>query len=265
MFILDPINGITSIKFYRKVAQQSLKRSFLYLLYLSAIFTLAMVLAAKVRLAPAIVEVTDWLAQNVPQLTFADGKVTSPSPSPITLRYPKLPDVGMLIDTTRVDPVTPAIMEENKVQVYLTSNAVYLMRQPGKIEVNDLSKTPSAKPVTVDANTYREFGRIVPIIVYVSLLFVTPFAFVCWKVGATLFYSLVGLMLNAAFDANVSYASLLGVTLYAQTLVIALQTVVLFTPSVPPYFAVIALVVVGIYLALALKALKAPEQPPPAA
>ena len=43
-----------------------------------------------------------------------------------------------MIDTTRVDPVTPKMMEDLKVRAFLASNALYIENE-GRVEALDLS------------------------------------------------------------------------------------------------------------------------------
>ncbi|MBI4678220.1 MAG: DUF1189 family protein [Elusimicrobia bacterium] len=257
MFILDPVNAVTSIQFYRKVADQSPRRSFLYLMYLSALFTVALVVFVAVRVNPHFQALMVWMAQNVPPLTFADGKVTSPVDFPKVVRHPDFADLAVMIDTKRTDAVTPQMMEENKVRFYVTGNAVYVVSRPGRVEVNDLSKA-SGPPMEIGAQFYREFARIFPIVMYGVAAAFGFLGFFVWKAFATSFYWLVATLTNSVMDAGLKPLPLVHVALYAQTLGVALDVIVLLSPVRVSGNAllIIGLVATTSYIALALGALK---------
>jgi hypothetical protein len=263
--ILDPINSITSLNFYRKVAAQSLGRTFLYLFYLAALFALVGTAAAKLRLDPAINETFDWLEKSVPTLTFSGGKLSSALTAPLTLRHPSVKDVAFTIDTTRTDPVTPQMMEDSQVIAYLTANALYLRQQNGRLDVYDLSKTPVLKPVVIDADFYREARTYLTRFLYPLALAFIFFAFAAWKACATLGYSLVALAVNSATGAGLEYGRLYSVSLYAQTLAAVVQAISLFTPAGIPFFPVLAAGLTSLYIGLAVKRIAQPAVPRPEA
>jgi hypothetical protein len=260
--LLDPINAITSINFYRKVAGQGASRTFGYLVYVTLLFSIAGTLALKVRVGPEIDKTFVWLATSMPTVTLNAGKVTSTAAAPVTVRHPDISEIAVVVDTARVEPVGSDVLEQQKVLAYLTGSALYVKGAQGHVEVYDLSKAVTPKPVVIDAAFYQNASRLLSKLLY-------PFAFVfgffftlLWKAGSALIYALVGMILNAFAEAGQTFGSLFNMAAYAQTLVIALQAIFLFMPVSPPAFSLIALVTTGVYLWLALKRLKTP---PPAA
>src|SRR4051812_6669008 len=154
--ILDPIHSVSSPDFYKQVSGQSFGRSFLYLCYLGLVFAVLTTFAVKIKVGPALDETFEWLARTAPAMTYADGKVTSNAPGPVKLQHPKLPEIALMIDTTRNDAVTPAQMEEAKVMAFLTANSFYLRHQNGKVEIYDLSKPgANAKPLQIGPDFFR--------------------------------------------------------------------------------------------------------------
>lgn len=252
--ILDPVNSVTSISFYRKVAKQPLGRAFLYLFYVSLLFSLAATAALKVRLGPALNETFDWLAQAAPPLVFSDGKATSSLTAPLTLRHPSMKEIAVTIDTARTEPITPQLMDASGVIAYLTANSFYLKQQNGGIEVYDLAKTASAKPITLDAAFYRNAGRLLSRILYPLSFVVMFFVFAAWKGCAALVYSLLALLANSTLDARLEYGPLFCVSVYAQTLVIVVQAIFLFMPVGIPFFGAISVLLTGAYIWLGVRA-----------
>lgn len=260
--ILDPINSITSIDFYRKIARQSFGRSALYLAYLALLFSVTGTIAFKVKVGPAINETFQWLENSVPPLTFSGGKITSALAAPLTIRHPRVQEVALTIDTPRTEPVTPQLMEERHVMAYLASNAFYLMQKNGKIEVYDFSRAAGTRPVVLDAAFYRNANRIMNRVIYPIALTLTFLLFLLWKGCSSLVYSLVALAINQVAEAGLAYGALFNISVYAQTLVIALQGILLFMPAGIPLFWLAALVITGIYIWLAVKRNSQPAPAP---
>lgn len=256
--ILDPVNSITSVNFYRRIPGQSLKRSALYLCYMAALFSIAGTVALKVKLGPVIEETFVWLENSMPPLTFSKGQVTSPLKQPLTLRHPQVAEVGLIIDTMRTEPVSAQQMEDQKIIAYLTANSLYLLKSRGRAEVYDFSKS-AAKTITIDADFYRKADKGLGKILYPAALIAIFLAFLVWKTAASLVYSLLAVTTAALLDAKLAYKNLFTLSLYAQTLVIALQTIFLFMPMGIPYFRLVAFIITGIYIVLAVKANMPPE------
>ncbi len=265
MFVLDPINSITSVNFYRKVAQQSARRTVLYLVYVALLFSVAAATAIKLRVGPALDETFHWLETSVPTLQFSNGKLTSDAPMPVTLRHPDYSDLAVTIDTSRVEPVTPEMLEKDRLAAYVTSNAVYLQQGQGEVRVIDLSKSATNRPVKIDASFFESSRQVLDRALYpVSFALVFLF-FLVWKALASLFYSLVAMTINNSAQTRLSYRQLLGIAVYAQTLIVLLQGIFLFMPVGMPAPALVSLILTSVYIWLAVKRTQTPDAPPPAA
>ena len=251
--IFDPINSITSVDFYKKVAKQTVTRSFLYLAYLSAIFSLAATIALKVKVGPVIDETFQWLEREVPTMTFADGKLTTTLPASSTIRHPKYSEIAVTIDTARVEPVTPDILERNKVVAYVTGTAMYLMERPGEMKTFDFRTGGASRPVVIDAAFYRSAAQVMGRLLYPLSLIITFLLFMFWKSLASLAYSSLALALNAAVQASLPYRELFNIAVHAQTLIIAIQIVFLFMPTGIPLSALVAVGSTAVYVWLAIK------------
>lgn len=254
--ILDPINSITSIDFYKKIAKQGIGRSAAYLAYLGLIFAVVATVALKVKVGPVVDETFLWLEKSMPAITFADGKLSAAGGEAVTIRHPSINDIAITVDTGRTEPVTPELLERNKVIAYVTGNAMYLLERPGQTRTFDFGKSaaaPGTKPVVVDAAFYRQAGTVMSRILYPLSFVLTFFIFLLWKGISTGFYSLMSLLINAVTGAELEYPALLNITLYAQTLIITVQAIFLFMPVGLPAGGLISIAATGAYVWLAVK------------
>lgn len=255
MFILDPINSITSVQFYKKVSTQSAGRTVAYLGYLGLLFAVLATIAFKVRIGPSIDSTFLWLQTEVPTLVFEGGKVLTPElQAPATLRHPTIPELSIQIDASRVEPVTPQMLEQLNVKGYLSQNALYLMDPQGQMKVSDFSKSKSEKPMRVDANFFRQAQALLGKVLYPVALLLSFAFFLVWKLLASVFYSLVAMAVNAVHEAELPFGSLVNIAVYAQTLIIAIQAIFLFMKAPLPLASLISLGATTAYIWLAIKA-----------
>ena len=256
--LLDPINSVTSINFYKKIAGQSLGRTFLYLAYLGMLFSLVFLFFLKTRIWPSLQETFQWLQTSVPAITYSKGRLSTPTNEKVILRHPKINGIAFAIDTGRVEPVTSKNLEEDKVMSYVTSTALYIQNPGGRVDVYDFSKVPSAETRVFDAKFYQELSKDLGLVLF-PLGVVTAFAaFMLWKIVATLFYSMIALLLNGVTEAGLAYRPLFNISVYAQTLVVVVQGILLLIPARVPQFSLLAALATTIYLWLAIKKTAAP-------
>lgn len=263
MLLLDPINGITSVAFYRKAAAQSVGRTALYLAYLSLILSVALTAAMKIRLGPALDETFVWLERSMPPLTYDKGRISSALAEPLTLRHPQVSDFGFVVDTARTEPVTPQLMEEQKVLGYLTATTFYLRQRTGKLEVFDLTKgAANPKPVVIGPEFYREAGRFMNLMLYPLGWAIAFVMFMMSLTAMSLGYSLVALAARAVVGVPLAYGALFNIAAYAQSLSVVIQTISLFTPVGLSMFSFPAFVFTCAYVILAVKGHAEPAAPP---
>jgi hypothetical protein len=261
--ILDPINSITSINFYKKVAAQNLGRTFLYLTYLGFMFSIVFLVFLKARVWPSLEQTSHWLETSLPTITYSKGRLSTPTNEKVTVRHPEINEIAFTLDTGRVEPVTAQMMADEKVSAYVASNALYILQPGGRTEVYDFSKVPGAETKVIDANFFREMTRELGLVLYPFGFLVAFALFAAWKLAAALFYSLIALLINGVAEAGLAYKTLFSLSVYAQTLVIAVQCILLLIPTQVPEFTLLATVATTAYLWLAIKKIVPP--PPQAA
>ncbi|MFH2204723.1 MAG: DUF1189 family protein [Elusimicrobiota bacterium] len=254
--ITDPLKSVIDFAFYRDVPKKSLGATFGYIAYLGLIYSVVVVIALFVHLRPKIQEAVDWASTEVPEMTLADGKLSSSAQGLTVVRHPKAEELTVIIDTDRTTAVTPAEMHERKALAYLTQNAIYVVRggsAGARMEAYDLSKAQNEKPVSINAEFYQSLGSVLTTILYPAALLTSWLIFLLWKHAAALIYSLVALLINAGVGGRLEFSELYKLAVYAQTPVIVLQMVTLLLLKPIPYFRVLAFIVVGVYLWQAIR------------
>jgi hypothetical protein len=221
-----------------------------------------MLIAVHLHLRPLIEDGVDWLATSVPVLTLADGKISCATPGPIELRPPRLPNMLLVIDTQRTTAVSPSEMTERRIQAYLTQNTAYIYNPSNRrVEAYDLATAKPPAPMVIDGPFYRRIGKLFTKTLYPATLAIAWFFLFVTGHFWALVYSLVALLVNAFMGARQPYSSLYKIAVYAQTPVVILQflTLVLWKPI--PYYRLLALVVVVIYLCMAIRQTQPAEDP----
>lgn len=257
--IQDLLGSIASTQAYRRFAAEKTTRTVLYLFFISLIFTVGGSIAMQMRVGPVVDQTFAWLAAEVPTLTFSAGKVTSSELAPKRLVHPQAPEVAVMIDTVRTEPVTLQAMQEAKVLAYLTNNALYIEQQQGKIEIYDLSKAALERPMVVDAKFFREAAGALKKVVY-PLAILTVFVFAAaWTAFAGLLYSLVAMLLQSIGGGTLVFGSLYQIAIHAQTTALLARIVMSFLPFVVPLSGLLTILITSAYLWLAVKANAAAE------
>ncbi|MBI5595047.1 MAG: DUF1189 family protein [Elusimicrobia bacterium] len=258
--ILDIARSVGDFSFYREVPKKTLWATVAYITVLGGLFAVAVTAAVYLNVGPRIRQSVAWTAEHMPTLTLEKGKLSSALPGAMEVRHPDMPMVGLIVDTARTEPVTPAEMAQKKLVAYLTGDAVYVLTAD-RLETYDLAKTKDKESMVIDAAFYRNMGEMLLKVLY-PISFVTAWmTFILWKHGAAFVYSLVALLVNAVAEGGLDYPSLYRMAVYAQTPVVVLQTVALFLPRPIPLFSVLALLLVTAYLWQAIRHAEPPAAP----
>lgn len=258
----DLLGSIASTAAYRRFAAQKASRTMLYLAFLSLLFTGAGTIALRLRVGPVIDETFAWLEREAPVLTFSKGVASSSVPGPTKLIHPRAPEVAVLIDTARVAPVSAADLEEAKVLVYLTSNALYLRREPGAVQFHDLSTAAPERPVVVDAAFFREAAKAFKTVVYPLTVLSLFLMFAAWTALCGLLYALLGMMFNSLAGGSLSFSALYQMSIHAQTTATFLRAFLAFLPFAIPAAGLVSLLVTSSYLWLGVRSAARPDPAP---
>jgi len=252
--IQDLLGSIASTQAYRRFAAEKASRTVLYIFFVSLVFTVGASIAMKLRIDPLVDETFSWLANEIPTLTFSGGKVTSSATAPKRVVHPQAPEVAVMIDTARVEPVNLQAMQEQKVLAYLTGNALYIEQQPGRIEIYDLSKAAPEKPIVVDAAFFRDAAGSLKRVVY-PLAILTVFVFAAaWTSFAGLVFALIAMIFNTLANGVLAFGPLYQIAIHAQTTALLAGVLKSFVPFPLPFSGLLTGVVTLVYLWLGVKA-----------
>lgn len=249
----DLLGSVASIKAYRRFASQKASRTMLYLAFLSVLFTAGGTVALRLRVGPVVDTTFAWLEKEVPPLTFDKGKVSTTVPGPVKLSHPLAPQVALLIDTARVEPVSAGDMKQAGVLAYLTSNALYLEKEPGSVTSYDLSKAAMERPVTVDAAFFREASKALKTVVYPATMLSLLLMFAAWTAACSVVYALLGLIFNNLAGGALGFGALFQLAVHAQTAATLLRIVLAFLPFALPAAGLFSLLLSAGYLWLGVR------------
>ena len=259
--LMDPVYSVIRIPFYRDVPRRSMVKTAGHLLYLAFLFSLVLTAFLYYKLNPLIHESADWLANSMPAISFADGKATSTLTTPLILRHPRDQRLGILIDTNRTTPVTYEELFNQHILFCLTQNAVYYLNpEKGTLEQNTLANVNNKKPFTLSSDFYQKLAETMTKMMYPIMLPAFWIIFFAWFIFTAVFYSLVGLGINAAISGGLEYDSLYKLAVYAQTPSILLQMILLPRPLPAGAKFLLYLLVTSVYLWQAIRQ-NAPQAP----
>ena len=264
--IPDLLDALIRPASYRRFAGEKNSRTAAYIAFLSLIFVGSIGIAVKLRLAPMFTETFEWLETSMPAVTFANGTVTSSAAAPMRLEHPRAKGVALMIDTARKDAVTAQQMSDAKVLAYLTSNTLYLKRgdddAKGQLETIDLSKSASDRPVTVDANSYKELERAFDWVFYPALMLFFFLSFAASLAFCGLLYGLFGMAAAAGAGAKLEFGALFRIAVHAQTAGSLLYALDALLPRSSPFFQLASVAFTLTCVWLGVKAAATPAAPP---
>lgn len=252
-FFLAPLLSLFSLRFYRRLLGRSQAAGFLYLAYLSLLFSLLGLFAFRFQFVPVANDLVDWAAKSIPETTFTLEGVQMKIEEPLLLTHPRW---GPLL---YLDPQSdfPKPDDLGKALVIVTRTKVaYRDPRGGEVRIQEL--VPAERPekwqnlVVTGERIKRVWRQMRPwtgAIFFVSL-FVGIYL---WKLLAGLFYSLVGLILNLFRTERLRYPSILNLSFFVLTPVSLLQILTWLFPEWPiPLNFLTALLVTSLYLTLTL-------------
>ena len=233
-----------------------------YLAYLALLFAVAGTVATGLYTVPVIEKTVDWAARSIPTLTLRDGRMTGVPPGPMRIEHPQFKRFAVVIDTTRLAPVTADDLERQQAVAFIAQNAFYFEARPHRVESEDFGLVRAKEPIVIDAELIRSFGRGLIKGLYPTAFLLFWLALFTRKLLASAAYYMVAALLNSGLDYGLPPSDLWRMAVVAQAPAVALEVARMFFARPIPYFGAIELVVVLAYLWQALK--QSRREPPPA-
>lgn len=232
--LLAPILSFFSARLYRMGLQSGIGRGFLYLLYLTILFSLLVVFLCQFLLLPVTAAFMNWLVQVTPEVTITQAGLRTEARQPYLVKHPSFGPI-YLIDTTK--DASQLIAETHKVPILIGREEI-VINDPDRGRLRTISlreamlKSHEAnRPIRITKNVMRDLvNRIQGMVIPFVLLFLAPLFFI-WKLIAALFYSLFALFFNLFRKERFRYGGLFTLSCYAITPVTIIQVVRLSVPD----------------------------------
>jgi hypothetical protein len=246
-----------SAPFYLDVGRHWKGTGFLYLLLLLALVWIPEMVGIHTHIASAIDAHGHTVAAQIPAITISDGEVSTDVETPYFISDPETEKVWAIIDLTG----EYTSLEGTEAQVLLTRNAVLVRQDRGSIREtrsHDLSEVDSFTLSGEDVGRWLEVAKSWLVIVLYP--FAVVFSFI-YRVIQALIYAALGLLIARSLKVNLTYETLLRLTVLALTPVIILLAIrSVASVSIPALWLVAFAVAMG-YLIFAIKANAVPAEP----
>lgn len=217
MINLDIIKSIISIKFYRKIYDQSFKKSFFYVLLISLLIYFVGAFANVMKIDTMIKNEGTFWVNSLPKFSIKDGKLSTNSEKPYSLI---IGSKGIIIDTLNSADLSKykdvnwfVILRESEIAAgkenYLqTVSYDWIL---SKIKMSSIDKDYLLNIIPILSMIVRK---------YVIWFYVIGFLFwlLFYKSISVLLLSGIGSIINSLQKANLNYSQLLNISIYAITL-----------------------------------------------
>ena len=234
-FLFAPILSFYDTQLYRKALQSGFGAGFIYLFYLTSLFSLLVLLFCQLFLVPFAIHFTNWLVEVTPEIIITPNGIRTDNEQPYLAEHPVFGPL-YLMDTSKEaselvnHPSNARILigkkdfiinsgERNRARPYSLRTAMLKSHEAGqaiRITKEDMSKL---------AKHFQ--SRIIPVI----LLLLAPIFFT-WKLLIVLFYSLIASLFNFFRKEKFQYRNLFSLSCYAISPVTVLQIAHLSIPGV---------------------------------
>lgn len=235
-FLISPIQSLYSPAFYKSKLNASLKYGFLYLLYLAAVGTVALVILFQTKAMPVLDRFSEWMIREMPEIVVTEGIVSSPAEQPYTMKHSEFGTI-LILDSNK-ESLKPD--EIGQAAIFITKKLIYIHNPvQNDTQVIDLAQSyedlkkqgKQAQPARVDGEMLRRlYHQMKPSLAAVIGIITFIYLFL-WKLGAAFLYSLIAVIFNLFREKKHPYPALLNVTIYAMTAVCMLQLIGLLTQN----------------------------------
>jgi hypothetical protein len=232
--LLAPILSFFSTRLYRAGLQSGMGRGFLYLFYLTILFSLLVVFLCQFLLLPVTATFMDWLVQVTPEVTVTQAGLNVDAQQPYLVKHPTFGPL-YLIDTTK--DTAQLIADSNQIPILIGREDV-IINDPNRggrrtISLREamLKSHEANQPIRITKNIMRDLSKqLQRMVIPFVLLFLAPFFFI-WKLLAALFYSLFALFFNLFRKEKFRYGGLFTLACYAISPITIIQAVRLTVPD----------------------------------
>ena len=227
--------------FYRDVARNWGGIGILYVLLLYTLTWIPALVNMQLGVRKLAQEDFPKFAENLPDITIKNGKISSPAEQPLEIKDER-GNVVFVLDTTGKIKT----LDQTPAMILITETKIHQRDEFGNIQIHDLTQFPDFEFTRAWLQGWMDFIG--------TWLWVAAFPIV--MVGSLiralilmLLVSLLGLIFNTVFEARVSYGGLLRFGAVGMTLSVYLDTGLGLANIHVPFWFLIALLLTAAYVA----------------
>ena len=223
-FLTAPLYSLFSPSFYRTVIHSRLRQGFLYLAFLCALMYAVVFFSFFTRIMPQVDGFFDWLAEEMPEMTWTPEGLVMNARSPYVVVHPGLGPIAEI--NTSVQEIDP--QQVSDVWAYITSTRAYIRDGEGRFRVYDLTQSAEDLPPERlvmqidDAFILDSYRSLRPWFIALILLLFFPLLYL-WKLGEVFFFSLIGILMNLGRRPALDYQAIIRISFFAITAATLLQ------------------------------------------
>ncbi len=209
-FLLAPVLALFDLKIYREAANIRVGKSFLYLTYLSFVFTVILFFAGMANMPKADAFV-GWLKSNFTGATLSREGMKLDVPGRIELRHPQWGPIAVFDDTR--ETIQPD--EMGLFPVYVTSKMMYVRRN-GSVQSSAIGSNAQKDFKThIDSALIQKIYDRLKVPVASFLLFFTFVISLVWRIFLALLLASAGVGLQLILSRKLSFSALWNVASFA--------------------------------------------------
>ncbi len=279
-FLFSPFQAIYSLNTYLKAIKQSVWKTLLFLVYILVLFSIlfyASVMFKTPSLTPFFKQITEQVAQVVPEISVKDGKLTANNNEYYEIDLRKLinpealnkayenPNANLeaieqkvVFDTGRTEPVYPTQLKQENIGALITDNAIYVL-QNGRMEVyefnfdKNLNVNLDSKYILDNESVIVDYmNKFVKIVILLSVPFVVAFLMVMFMILALISIAICQLFVRA----KVSFGDVCSICCYLLAPILFFLLIVLLLPFNIPLLGLICFIICFVYGQLILNKIK---------
>ncbi len=252
-FYRDAFLAITDFTFYRRLFQQRLLKTFVYLSLLILNAAVIETVLYGWTVLPSVERFLEWVQGNFPPLEFQDGRLSVQGDQPLVREYFADQIHTFVFDTTgnaealyKYDQPVYAftreslrMLSEGEPQTYQWAPLLDL--------VDVWTGAPKGSPHRIEGADWANLLRTLPLVFYVSTFLALLFVFSVAEVLQALLLTFFGMSASLRLGVRLPFSQYFSIAIYSLTPAVAIHLVVPATGQDARYYELIGLATAAIY------------------
>ncbi|MBQ4493391.1 MAG: DUF1189 family protein [Elusimicrobiaceae bacterium] len=262
-FLLSPFKAIYNLNTYIKATKQSFWKTLLFLVYLLVAFSIlffAVILIKTPPLTPFFKEITEQVAQVMPDIEIKDGKLTANN-GQLYEFTPEGLDQKIVFDTSRTEPVYPTQIVQEGIGILITDTTIYMVRD-GQVQSYDMNLDKNTN-ITLNGqyilDNEEEIINYIKRVLFLAAVLLIPFM-VLFLMGFLIILAIIATAISQLFvKAEVSFGDVCSICCYLLAPAFLFFFLVIILPFNIPFVWPICFVLFMVYSQFILNKIKAEQ------